>query len=91
MIYHNLNLDILKSNSALSYFHINRAKFSWQDRSHDFDLLKKPKEYFGEPSPVTIYLAGDTLAKEQRQAADEERKVWERSLVVDNTILKTYR
>jgi len=70
---------------------VKRVKFSWKDRSQDFDLLKKPKDYFGKPPIATIHLAGDTLSNEQRHAAENERKGWEKSLVVDNPILQTYR
>eukprot|EP00795_Rhopilema_esculentum_P002461 gene2461-18118_t len=70
---------------------VDRMKFSWEERKCDFDILKKPKEFFDKAPPITIHLAGDTLKGEQKLARKEEQKTWERSLVVDDMFIKMHR
>ncbi|KAF4094081.1 hypothetical protein AMELA_G00008640 [Ameiurus melas] len=62
---------------------LNRTTWPWSKRHEDFELYRKPPAVFSPIPPITIHLAGETLHREQLQAAHAQYFRWLRKILPD--------
>ena len=70
---------------------LERDRYIWDQRREDLDLWKKPGSGFKPIPPITIHHAGDTLAEEKQEYADNEKQEWSSKVVVEDPTMKFHR
>ncbi|XP_066528423.1 uncharacterized protein cfap92 [Hoplias malabaricus] len=62
---------------------LNRSSWPWSQHHEDFKLYKKPAPFFSPETPISIYLAGESLRQEQLQYASAQYSRWLRKILPD--------
>ncbi|XP_070557636.1 uncharacterized protein [Ptychodera flava] len=70
---------------------LERDRAGWRDRYQDFNVWSRPTGYFAPRPPITIHLAGDTLASEQQVSTKADLDQWKSRIMVDNIHMKYHR
>ena len=69
----------------------NRVFLPHQARDRDFDVWSKPLVAEETKRPVTIFDAGDTKTRHDKENQSKENEKWRAKLVVDNVDVKVHK
>ncbi|XP_056591395.1 uncharacterized protein cfap92 isoform X1 [Triplophysa dalaica] len=64
---------------------LSRSRLPWIHRHQDFEFYSKPQFVFGTEFPMSIHLAGESLHKEQLEAAHAQYNRWMSKMLLDET------
>ncbi|XP_066284865.1 uncharacterized protein [Branchiostoma lanceolatum] len=68
-----------------------RERYSWDERTSDLDLWKRPLLHFGSSAPITIHLPGKLREEEIMDAAMKDYEDWRSKIVPNDTQMHFHR
>ncbi|CAH1265877.1 KIAA1257 [Branchiostoma lanceolatum] len=68
-----------------------RERYSWDERTSDLDLWKRPPLHFGSSAPITIHLPGKLREEEIMDAAMKDYEDWRSKIVPNDTQMHFHR